>query len=100
MRRTDIPATKSNLLRLKEHFNFVKAGHALLDQKRDLEVKEAGLLSPERLNSLAKVHSLGSPVGDQVVHLDTTAAEGSFARNETPVVPTQANLTLNKTSAQ
>jgi len=72
----------------------------LLDQKRDLEVKEAGLLSPERLNSLAKVHSLGSPVGDQVVHLDTTAAEGSFARNETPVVPTQANLTLNKTSAQ
>ena len=64
----------------------------LLDQKRDLEVKEAGLLSPERLNNLAKVRSLGSPVGDQVIHLDTSASEGSFARNEVPVVPAQASL--------
>ena len=40
MRRTDIPATKSNLLRLKEHFSFVKAGHALLDQKREVVLEE------------------------------------------------------------
>ena len=40
MRRTDIPATKSNLLRLKEQFSFVKAGHALLDQKREVVLEE------------------------------------------------------------
>ena len=43
----------------------------LIDQKRDLEVKEAGLLSPERLNNLARVRSLASPASDQVIHLDT-----------------------------
>ena len=36
MRRTDIPATKSSLLRLKEHFSFVTSGHELLDQKREV----------------------------------------------------------------
>ncbi len=36
MRRTDIPATKSSLLRLKEHFGFVTSGHELLDQKREV----------------------------------------------------------------
>lgn len=36
MRATDVPATKSNLLRLREHFGFVKAGHELLDQKREV----------------------------------------------------------------
>ncbi len=36
MRRSGIPATKSNLLRLREHFGFVKAGHELLDQKREV----------------------------------------------------------------
>lgn len=62
---------------------------SLLDQKRDLEVKEAGLLSPERLNDLARVRSLGSPAADQVIHLDTPSVDGSFARNQTPVVPTR-----------
>jgi hypothetical protein len=56
----------------------------LLDQKRDLEVKEAALLSPERLNDLARIRSLGTPAANQVVHLETTAAEGSFARNQVP----------------
>src|SRR5271156_4448969 len=59
----------------------------LIDQKRDLDVREAGLLSPERLNDLARVRSLGSPAADQVIHLDTPAVEGSFARNQAPVVP-------------
>ena len=36
MRLIDVPSTKSNLLRLKEHFGFVQAGHALLDQKREV----------------------------------------------------------------
>src|SRR5512143_1816961 len=40
MRRTDIPATKSNLLRLREHLDFVRAGHQLLDQKREVLLEE------------------------------------------------------------
>ncbi|HUI26336.1 MAG TPA: V-type ATP synthase subunit D [Candidatus Kryptonia bacterium] len=40
MRRTDVPATKSNLLRLKEHFGFIKSGHELLDQKRQILLEE------------------------------------------------------------
>jgi hypothetical protein len=62
---------------------------SLLDQKRDLEVKEAGLLSPERLNDLARLRSLGTPAANQVIHLDTPAVEGSFARNQVPVEPTR-----------
>jgi hypothetical protein len=62
---------------------------SLIDQQRDLDVKEAGLLSPERLNGLARVRSLGSPASDQVIHLDAPSVDGSFARNHTPVVPTR-----------
>jgi V/A-type H+-transporting ATPase subunit D len=40
MRLTDVPATKSNLLRLKEHFGFIQAGHELLDQKREVLLEE------------------------------------------------------------
>jgi len=40
MRRTDVSATKSNLLRMKEHFGFVKSGHELLDQKREVLLEE------------------------------------------------------------
>lgn len=40
MRRTDIPATKSNLLRLREHFGFVQSGHDLLDEKREVLLEE------------------------------------------------------------
>ena len=56
----------------------------LLNEKRDLEVKEAGLLSPERLNDLAKARSLATPAPGQVIHLDTRSADTSFARNQTP----------------
>lgn len=58
----------------------------LMDQKRALEVKEATLLSPERLNELAQARSLGTPAANQVVHLENAAAEGSFARNRVPAV--------------
>ena len=40
MRRVDVPPTKSNLLRLREHFGFVQSGHALLDQKREVLLEE------------------------------------------------------------
>jgi V/A-type H+-transporting ATPase subunit D len=40
MRRTDLTATKSTLLRLRENFGFVKSGHELLDQKRQILLEE------------------------------------------------------------
>ncbi len=40
MRLTNVASTKSNLLRLKEDFRFVQAGHELLDQKREVLLEE------------------------------------------------------------
>lgn len=40
MRRTDVPATKSNLLRMREQFVFVRSGHQLLEQKREILLEE------------------------------------------------------------
>jgi hypothetical protein len=54
---------------------------SLVNQQRDLDVQEAGLLSPERLNDLARVRSLASPGMDQVIHLEAAAADGNYARN-------------------
>jgi hypothetical protein len=62
---------------------------SLMNQKRDLEVKEAGLLSPARLNDLARVRSLGSPASNQVFHLEVPSVDGNLARNQAPVAPTQ-----------
>ena len=65
----------------------------LVDQKRDLEVKEAGLVSPSRLNGLARARSLTSPASDQVIHLDSPpAVDGNLARNQTPPEAVQARL--------
>lgn len=64
---------------------------SLLNEKRDLEVKEAGLLSPSRLNELAKVRSLTSPSPDQLIHLDGLVQDPSFARNHVPSVSQPAN---------
>ncbi len=63
----------------------------LIDQKRDLEVKEAGLLSPERLNALAQARKLTSPASDQVIHLDTDTIDSSVARVQ-PVVPSRESV--------
>jgi hypothetical protein len=57
---------------------------ALIDQKRSLDVREAALLSPERLNDLAKAQNLTSPAARQIVHLDNPAQDGTFAKNEAP----------------
>jgi hypothetical protein len=57
----------------------------LIDQKRDLEVREAGLLSPGRLNNLARARSLQTPASDQVIHLDNApSVDSSFARVQSP----------------
>jgi len=59
----------------------------LVNEKRELEVKEAGLLSPERLNDLARARNLASPGADQVIHLDgVVSSDGSYARVVAPVV--------------
>jgi cell division protein FtsL len=55
----------------------------LLDQKRDLEVKEASLLRPERLTELAKANNLTSPAADQIVHLDGQM-DAALASNHQP----------------
>lgn len=54
----------------------------LLDQRRELDVREAALLSPERLNDLAKLRNLESPASAQIIHLDQQAQAGSLAKVE------------------
>src|SRR5204863_23086 len=54
----------------------------LLDQRRALDVEEARLLSPARLNQLARQHSFSSPAPDQIIHLDSLPRDASFARNQ------------------
>jgi hypothetical protein len=76
------------------HVALVRAGYqleslkaerqTLLDQRRELEVREAGLLSPARLNDIAKAQNLTSPVPSQIFHLDGQPAEGTYASNATP----------------
>ena len=51
---------------------------SLLDQRRELDVKEASLLSPGRLNELAKVRNLTNPSADQVIHLDNQTHSASM----------------------
>jgi hypothetical protein len=44
----------------------------LADERRGLELQEAKLLSPERLDRLAQGQHLVTPAASQVVHLDNT----------------------------
>lgn len=43
----------------------------LLDERRALDLQEAQLLSPERLEKLAKGQNLVTPLSNQVFHLET-----------------------------
>ena len=52
----------------------------LMDERSTLEVEEAALLSPERLEKLARAQRLLEPAPGQVVHLDPHA-DGSLALN-------------------
>jgi hypothetical protein len=64
----------------------------LIDQRRDLDVREAALLSPERLHELAQARRLTTPAPDQVIHLDgTQASEGSFAKMQIPAGAARLN---------
>ena len=58
----------------------------LVDQKRELDVREAGLLSPGRLTEIARAHNLTSPSPDQIIHLDNPSADGTFAKNQPPLL--------------
>jgi hypothetical protein len=52
----------------------------LMDERSTLEIEEAVLLSPERLEKLARAQKLLEPAPGQVVHLDPHA-DGSLALN-------------------
>jgi hypothetical protein len=45
--------------------------HRLSNEKRALELKQAELLSPQRLEKLAEKQNLVTPLSSQVVHLDS-----------------------------
>ena len=47
--------------------------HRMMDERRALELQEAQLLSPERLDRLAQTQNLVTPSPNQVVHLDNQA---------------------------
>ena len=64
-----IAGYKLEALRLEER--------RLLDERRNLDLQEAELLSPERLNQLARDKHLGPPTSNQVVRLD--GKDGAFA---------------------
>jgi V/A-type H+-transporting ATPase subunit D len=64
MRRTDVPATKSSLLRMRESLEIVRAGHDLLDQKRQVlleelidQHRETGQLRRQVHTALASVYA-------------------------------------------
>ena len=52
----------------------------LMDERSTLEIEEAALLSPGRLDKLARAQKLLEPAPGQVVHLDPHA-DGSLALN-------------------
>ena len=51
----------------------------LMDERRTLQLEEAELLSPDRLEKLATRQNLVTPKADQVVHLDGARPDGSVA---------------------
>jgi hypothetical protein len=51
----------------------------LIDERRTLELQEAELLSPERLEKLARNQNLVTPQSGQVVHLDGNKPDSSVA---------------------
>ena len=51
----------------------------LLDERRTLELQEAELLSPDRLQQMAEKQNLVAPQAGQVVHLDGNKPDSAFA---------------------
>jgi hypothetical protein len=54
----------------------------LLDERRGLDVQEAGLLGRERLEQLAKDQNMVNPKPEQIVRLNTNAGDGAVASLE------------------
>lgn len=52
----------------------------LLDERKNLEVEEAALVSPERMERLAEAQKLGKPGPGQLIHLNPNG-DGSLALN-------------------
>lgn len=63
---------------------------SLVDRLKDLDAREAALLSPERLNELAKAQQLSSPASSQIYHLDNPSADGHFAKAEAGTIANPA----------
>jgi hypothetical protein len=55
----------------------------LLDERRTLDVEQAMLLGPDRLERLAKDQKMVSPAPDQIVELVPGASDGTVAFNQT-----------------
>ena len=51
----------------------------LLDERRTLELQEAELVSPDRLQQVAARENLVAPQAGQVVHLDGDKPDSAFA---------------------
>jgi hypothetical protein len=51
----------------------------LIDERRTLELQEAELLSPDRLQQVAEKQNLVPPQAGQVVHLDGNKPDSAFA---------------------
>ena len=51
----------------------------LLDERRTLELQEAELLSPDRLQQVAEKQNLVAPQAGQVIHLDGNKPDSAFA---------------------
>lgn len=66
-----------------------KENDELLSVARTLEIEEARLLTPQRLEELAKMQELVDPAADKVVYLEPAAAEGAVAMNAHAMLPAQ-----------
>lgn len=54
----------------------------LANERASLELEEAQLISPQRMEQLAKQQQFIDPPADKVVYLDTTSRNGSLAMNK------------------
>lgn len=51
----------------------------LLDERRSLDVQEAGLSGRQRLEQLARDQNMSNPKPEQIVHLNPNSSEGTVA---------------------
>jgi len=71
----------------------------LLNEKRDLEVKEAGLLSPGRLNDLARARNLTTPAPVRS-SISTQPQPTRVSRAIRPLRPPRRRRSVNKKESE